>query len=140
MIRCFAVTFGWLLAVSFAFAQNQLQFAKPVKIAPQEQEELVALPLDSDVYAATQSRFPDLRVLEGADKEVPFLVRGVTTEVGRKAKQVWTAKDIALHPLEDGGLQITFQIDLEKHPEQPQGIRLVTRLRNFEHHVQIETS
>ena len=140
MMRCFAVIFGWLLAVSSAFAQNQLQFAKPVKIAPHEQEELVALPLDSDVYAATQSRYPDLRVLEGADKEVPFLVRVVTTKVGRKAKQVWTAKDIALRPLEDGGLEITFRIDLEKHPEQPQGIRLITPLRNFEHHVRIESS
>lgn len=140
MIRCFAVIFGWLLAVSFTSAQNQLQFAKPVKIAPQEQEELVALPLDSDIYAATQSRYPDLRVLESADKEVPFLVRAVTTKVGRKAKQVWTAKEIALHPLEDGGLEITFRIDLEKHPEQPQGIRLITPLRNFEHHVRIESS
>ena len=140
MMRCFAVIFGCLLAVTSAIAQNQLHFAKPVEFAPHEPEELVALPLDSDVYAATQSRYPDLRVLEGADEEVPFLVRRETTKVGRKVKQVWTAEDISLHPLEDGGLEITFRIDLEKHPEQPQGIRLITPLRNFEHHVRIESS
>ena len=62
MIRYFTVTFGCLLAVSSAIAQNQLRFAKPVEFAPLEQEELVALPLDSDVYAATKSSYPDLRM------------------------------------------------------------------------------
>ncbi len=130
----------WLLAVTSANAQNQLHFAKPVELAPLEGEELLAVPLNSEIYEATRVGYPDLRVVQGTDDEVAFLVRRATTKVGRKVKQVWTAQDISLHPLENGGLEITFRIDLKVHPQQPQGIRLITPLRNFEHHVRIESS
>ncbi len=140
MIRLFAALLGLLLAVDFAIAENQLRFSKPVEFAPLEDEELVAVPLDSDIYAATRTGYPDLRVLQGADDEVGFLVRRETAKTGRKVKQVWAAKNISLRPLEDDGLEITFRIDLDEHPEQPQGIRLITPLRNFEHHVRIESS
>jgi len=140
MRRILAACSIGLLIVASAQAENRLRFARPVEIASLEQEELVAVALDGDVYAVTRSGYPDLRMLKGADEEVAFLVRRATAKVGRKVKQVWTAKDIALHPLEEGGLEITFRIDLKEHPEQPQGIRLITPLRNFEHHVQIESS
>jgi hypothetical protein len=140
MTRILAAICVCLLTVPSARAQNRLHFAKPVELAPLEGQELVAAEIDSDIYAATRAGYPDLRLLEGADEEVAFLVRRATTKVGRKVKQVWTAKEISLHPLEDGGLEITFRINLKEHPEQPQGIRLITPLRNFEHHVRIESS
>ncbi|TWU30431.1 DUF3999 family protein [Bythopirellula polymerisocia] len=138
--RWLAAMLGSLLLVTPASAENQLRFTKPIEFAPLETEELVAAQLDSDIYAATRAGYPDLRVLKGSEEEAAFLVRKTTTKVGRKVKQVWTAEDISLHPLDDGGLEITFRIDLEKHPEQPQGIRLITPLRNFEHRVRIESS
>jgi hypothetical protein len=139
MRKLAAICFG-LLTMGTVHAQNQLHDAKPVLMTVLQAEELVAVELDSDIYQSTRPGYPDLRLLTAADKEAAFLVRRKQTKVKRLVKQVWTAKEISLNPRDDGGLEITIRIDLEQHPKQPQGIRLFSRLRNFEHCVRIESS
>ena len=104
-------------------------------------EELVAVELDSDVYARSLANYSDLRLIEaGTNQEVPYLLRRAQTKRSRKVQQVWRPADLAVKPLEDGGLEIRFRSDLKKHPRAPQGIRFVSPLVNFEHHVRVEVS
>ncbi len=140
MKRLVAVALGCFLQLSSAYAENQLHFSKPIVLTPLETEELVAVDLDSDIYQATRGGYPDVRLLDSAAGEVAFLIRKKLTKVKRKVKESWRAEEVSLRPQADDGLEITFRIDLEKHPLPPQGVRLITPLRNFEHRVGIAAS
>jgi len=131
---------GGLLSGSPCWAENRLEFAKPIVSPELQNEELLAVPLDSDIYQIAGTNFPDLRIRTATGEEIAFLVRRTTVKKSRTVKEVWTAKGIVLHPQEDNGLEITFRVDTKKHPDRPQGIRLISPLKNFEHRVQVETS
>lgn len=106
-----------------------------------EGEELVAVPLDTEVYARSGTNYPDLRIIHLATtQEVPYLLRRAQTKRSRKVQQVWSPEDLSVKPLDDGGLEIRFRSDLRRHPQPPQGIRFVSPLVNFEHHVRVEVS
>lgn len=106
-----------------------------------EGEELVAIVVDSDVYARSRANYPDVRLLDSAtDQEIPYLIRRAQTKRSRKVQQVWHPEDLAVKPLDDGGLEIRFRSDRKRHPRAPQGIRFISPLTNFEHHVRVEVS
>ena len=111
------------------------RFSRPVVTEETAQEELFAVPLDSDVYAATRDNFPDLRVMSSDDQMVPFLVRHVRESRTDKVKKAWTAKSPGLKPLENDGLEI--RITLDKDDPSPMGIRFITPLKDFEQQVRI---
>jgi hypothetical protein len=116
------------------------RFSKPINLPDFDGEELVAVPLDSDIYAASGPDFPDLRIVTADKKEMAYVVRRAQAKRSRTERQVWDATDLKLKPLDDGGLEITFRSNLERHPQPPQGIAFHSPLTNFEHHVKIEAS
>jgi len=118
-------------------AAPQLRFQKSLSFAFVPAETLVVTPLDSDVYAATAPHFSDLRLRDAADNEVPFILRQATTQRQRTVRRTFPVERPTVQLLENGGLEITFEIDRNKHPEPPQGFTLVTPLKNFEHRVSI---
>jgi hypothetical protein len=138
MIRLIAL----LIACGFATISQAAdqRYAKPITLPEITGEELVAVPLDSDIYAASGPDFPDLRIVTADKKEVAYVVRRVQAKRSRTERQAWNATDLQLKPLDDGGLNITFRSDLERHPQPPQGIAFQTPLSNFEHHVKVEAS
>ncbi len=139
MIRAsIAIVVSILLLPAAAAEQPQLRYSKPLVLPTLEQEELVAVPLDSDIYEATQDSLSDLRILTDDDVEVSNLLRKVVTTRSTTFHNYWAAKKPAVEPLPNGGLQITLQ--LEKDDPQPSGLRLNSSLRNFRHHVRIESS
>ena len=129
---------GLLLASSAAAANPK--YVKPIEVPPYDSEELISVVLDSEIYGETRDGFPDLRVVDTDRAEVAYILRKAKSTETRKGKQTWQAEKLALVPGDDGSLEITFAVDLKKHPLPPQGIRLETRLNNFEHQVRIETS
>lgn len=137
MMRLAAIVF--LIFVS-APATAESRFAKPIELPEFEAEELVAVSLDGDVYAKAIDNYADLRLLDAEDHEVAYVVRRKQTERTREVKETWAAENVALKPLADDGVEITFRSDPKKHPQSPQGIRLVTPISNFEHHVRVEAS
>jgi hypothetical protein len=137
-MKCCVAHLIWLFLISSADAA--MQYSKPIELAGLGGEELVAVPLDGEVVATVRDGFPDVRIVDGSNEEVAYILRKAQAKKSRKVKQTWEAEKLALEPGEDGSLQITFEVDLEKHPLPPQGIRLVTRLVNFEHRVRVETS
>lgn len=126
------------LLLCSALAANEpaaFRFSREVRTGELEREELVAVALDADVYAHTRDRLPDLRLLDAAGREVPFLLEKATTTRRQTVRNTWTARPESLRPLEEGGLEM----ELALHPRDPQpnGLTLVTPLRNFEQRVRV---
>jgi hypothetical protein len=138
MIRQIALFLACGLAVSVHAAEER--YAKPITLPEIAGEELVAVPLDSDIYAASSPDFPDLRVVTADDKEVAYVMRRAQAKRTHTERQAWNVTDLHLNRLDDGGLEIAFRSDLERHPQPPQGIAFQTPLINFEHHVKVDAS
>lgn len=96
-------------------------------------EELIAVPLDAEIYGASDDQWSDLRIVDSNGNDVPWLVERQTRKQTRKRRETWRAKNISVKPLEDEGLQITVRLD--KDDPQPDGLKLLTPLRNFEQRV-----
>ncbi len=147
-MMCRFVLLGWsfvaLLLVApeatVLAAAPDLRFAKPVELPELDGEELVAVPLDSDVYAATDDQFPDVRLLDASGDEAAYIIRPATTKRTRTASRTFRVDKPAVRPLDDGGLEISFEIDVTKHPQPLEGVRLVTPLENFERRVAVSVS
>ncbi|MDZ4658487.1 MAG: DUF3999 family protein [Bythopirellula sp.] len=141
MTRITFVLLGCFFALNSVFAAEEpKQFAKPITLPAIEGEELIAVPLDTEVYANSLPDYLDLRVLDGQKNEIAYVLRRGQTKRSRKVQQTWSAEKLALKPLDEGGLEIRFQVDPQKHLQPPQGIRFFSPLVNFEHHVKVESS
>ena len=127
---------------SYGQTTNRLQWAKPVVLpkTAAEGDALLAARLDTDLYRTTRIGFPDVRLLDQAGTEVPFLLRRARDKRTIIDKQLWQPKEISLKPLDNNGLEITCEIDTQRYPQWPSGIRLHSPVRNFEHGIRLETS
>lgn len=116
------------------------RFRRDVLPPALNQDELLAIPFDSAIFAATQDGFVDMRLRDADGTPVPFLVRKRQTTRARPVRTTWPARQPSVRPLDDGGLEITIRRDDEdKHPP-PNGLTLVTPLRNFRQRVRVFTS
>jgi hypothetical protein len=106
-----------------------------------EREELAAIELDRDVYAATREGFPDLRLHDAAGQAVPFLIQRYTrtssvwTEQAQPARRV---QDLVPDP-EGNRLEVIVEPPRQEPPrrEPPAWIELVTPIRDFEKRVSV---
>lgn len=96
---------------------------------------MVAVPLDSDLHAATLDRWVDLRMFDSADREVPYWLRVETVDERVPRRRSFPVQQLTVNPAPDEGLEIEFQIDGERHTGPLHGLRLVTGLRDFERQV-----
>lgn len=118
--------------------ESEFQFSKEVKAPPLKQEDLLSIRLDTEVFSSTQDTLADVRLLDSEGKPVPYLLRKVQTTRARAARTTWPVRQLTARPRDDGGLDITVQLD-EKDPH-PNGLSLISPLRNFEQRVRVETS
>lgn len=122
-----------------AFGQEQAtQFFKQVKSPPLDQEEILAVQLDAEIYASTADDFADLRVLDSNQNTIPYLSKLAQTTRIKTTRKSWQARSPSARPLDGGGLEIT--IALHKDDPQPDGFRMITPLRNFQQRLRVYTS
>ncbi len=130
----------WIAVAALAQAAEPTElFRKEVTFTGKGDESLVAVKLDADVYSSSQSDFADLRLRDARGTTIPFLVQKsqeVRTQTIRR--RTWTSTKPTLKPLENGGLEITLKLD--EHDPAPNGLSLVTPLRNFEQRIRVLTS
>ena len=125
-----------MLSGSVGLAQSSSpRYSRTVQVGDLAREELSAVILDPAIYAASRFDYSDLRLLDEHDREVPFLLQQVTQRRTEEYRQTWTAKDIALRPQEDGGLEIV--VNLDQRDPSPSGLIIRTPLRDFEQRVQV---
>jgi hypothetical protein len=117
---------------------DQLRYRRPIAVEASAGEELVAVGLDAEVAAVTETGFPDLRVIDGAGQEVSRIVRRASVVMMRSVRRSFPVHQTRVKPLPGGGLEIELTIDPEKHPVSIDGFRIETPLRNFEQAVQVQ--
>ncbi|HRA86790.1 MAG TPA: hypothetical protein PK992_01930 [Planctomycetaceae bacterium] len=135
-LRALIMAFTFSISVPVLGEESEtFQYSRTIDVPDDVQEELCAVPLDSEIYAATRDGFPDLRVLDEAQRSVPFLIRKVSESRTKKIRTFWAATDPALKPLGDNGMEI--RVTLKKDDPSPNGLQFITPLRNFEQQVQV---
>lgn len=127
-----------LLASSFAGAAAEpaaMRYFKTVERQKIGQESLLAAPLDSQIYAATQDGFPDLRLFDETGAETPYLLEK-SVEPHSEIVHVQHPGDvIALHKKGGNGIEVLLRADKDTPPTD--GFTLRTPLSNDEHRVQV---
>ncbi|MGZ8188716.1 MAG: hypothetical protein ACXWTN_08160, partial [Methylosarcina sp.] len=65
---------GLLLAQTVAAETETFRFSRPISWKDKGQQELLTVPMDSRIYAATGDGFPDLRLVDQNGIETPYLL------------------------------------------------------------------
>lgn len=131
-----ALLLGWLAAAGSAGEWELLQFAKPIQRPPAHEEEILAIPLDAEVYAATQPNLADLRVLDAARAEVPLQIEQATDTTVDTVRRPTrgTVRSLVTNETDN---RIEVLVELEQPDPAADGVTLITPLRNFERRVSV---
>lgn len=116
-------------------AEPAFRFQKRVELPEITEQELIAVPLDADVYEAVQDGFEDLRLIDADGRAIPFLLRTAAETRFQTRRQFRTVETRTARPLDDGGLEILLTLDDDDPPVN--GVRLVSPLSDFEHRVRV---
>ncbi len=115
---------------------SRLQFVKSVQRQPARDEEILAIPLDADVYAATQDGWPDLRILGLQGAEIPYRIeRATDTAIDTQRRPCRSAvRSLQTHEADNS---IEVLVDLEKDAPAAGGLTVITPLKDFERRVSV---
>ena len=84
---------GLCLGASAADKQPGFRFRKDIELGQAAGEEIIAVALDSDVYAGTRDGYPDLRIVGDQGTTVPYLLEPIgkkrITEARRTCAASW---------------------------------------------------
>lgn len=106
--------------------------------APLAAPRLVQVRLDAPIFAATRPGFPDLRLFDATDQELPRLIEPLYTTKERRTRHPVAARASALQELP--GNRIEAHFDLATNALPPAGITIRTPLRDFIRTVRIQGS
>lgn len=142
MIAKIALIAGLFLSQAIAAAQSDAGPAywitRPVVWQDGGGQSLLAVPLDSAVYAAGAADFRDLRLADQSGVEIPYLLQkiaGSKTEVRRLPSLSETK---GLEKIDEDGIVIT--VNLDKEAANADGLTVVTTQRDFEYNLQVHGS
>lgn len=110
---------GLSLTAQAADSELPLRFSKELDRGAATGEEILAVVLDSDIYAATRDGYPDLRILDDQGATVPYLLEPVTQRRTTHVRQTCASKVVSLHVDEGKGLEIVVEL-AEKAPGAPE--------------------
>ncbi|MDA9857857.1 DUF3999 family protein [Rubripirellula sp.] len=129
-----------LVLTSFASAKEPLPFRhyKSIELSEAADETIVRVLLDSDVYATTRARFPDIRVLNAKGIESPFRLEPATTNRRETIRKPCQSEILSLDEHENGSITITLKLDDDAPAAN--GLSIVTPLTNHERLVSISGS
>lgn len=103
--------------------------------SPDEANELIAVPLDSEVYAVAADDLSDLRIVSEDSTTVPFLLRPRQTTEPRITRRSWRSQELTARPV--GEDRFELRVSLDKDDPQPTHLRIVTPLSDFEQQVDV---
>ena len=106
--------------------------------APIDSPRLVEVRLDADVMAATRPGFPDLRLFDAENREIPRVVESLYTTKERISRYSVSAKTAGIRELSDN--RIEAQFDLDPAAPSPTALEIRTPLRDFVRTVRVTGS
>src|SRR5438270_2760539 len=118
-------------APSIAASESRFRFSKELDRGGAAGEEILAVPLDSDIYAAAREGFPDLRIRDGAGTEVPYVLEQVSERRTERVREGCASEVVSLHAVNGKALEIVVRL-AEKAPDAG-GVTILTPLTDYEH-------
>src|SRR5262249_28357680 len=113
----------------------RLRFWKGLDRGAATGEEILGVPLDSEIYAATRDGYPDLRIVDDRGDEVPYLLEPVGRRRTTQVREHCAGKVVSLRVDEGKALEIVTALD-EKAPSAT-GLTIRTPLTDYEHRVRV---
>jgi hypothetical protein len=139
MIVKIAVLGCLLLAQAQANEAAPLQrFSRDIINPAANPQSLLAVPLDSAVYAASADDFRDLRLSDQNGVETPYLLQKIAGQRTVTRRQPARSETVDLQKFGEEGFVITVKLD--KRAASADGLTLVTSQRDFEYALQIHGS
>ena len=126
---------GWVCLPALAAQPEQFRFWKQISHSPIPEENIFALPLDSDVYSAAGEGWPDLRLFDSRQRETPYVLEKAFTTVTDYDRTWTSARVSSVRELEKNRLEIVLSLPPEI--KSADGLKIHTPLRDFERHVQV---
>lgn len=111
------------------------QFYKEVQRDDPSREAILAVALDSDVYAATQDDYADLRVVDGQGEEVPFRLEKQIETRTETLRKPCGSRVVSLVENDDNSIEIVVALEDKQPPAD--GLIFHTPLEDFERRVEI---
>ena len=137
MIARLAAVFciGLSLTAQTARGAPPLRFSKQLDRGGATGEEILAVLLDSDIYAATRDGYPDLRIVDDRGAMVPYLLEPFARRQTTPVRQPCASKVVSLHVDEGKGLEIVLELD--EKVSSATGATIRTPLADFERRIRV---
>lgn len=129
---------GVLLTQAFAVESAAYRFTRPIVRTDDGRQALLAVTLDTPVYAACASDFRDLRLTDQDGIETPYLLQKIATRKTVIHRLPSPSEAPALQKTGDDGIVVT--VGLDKDAANADGLSVVTGQRDFEYNLQIQGS
>ncbi|CAK0770691.1 DUF3999 family protein [Gammaproteobacteria bacterium] len=125
----------WVLMATAQAQSPVLSYFKTMEGYHLGQEGLLAVALDSSIYAATQDGFADLRILDETGTETPFLLEKAAETHSKIVRIPHAGEVVSLQKLGNNGIEVFLRA--AQDTPSTDGFTLHTPLRNDEHRVQV---
>lgn len=112
-------------------AEPEFRFRKNIDRKAAPGEDLLAVVLDRDVYAATRDNHADMRIHDDQGTEVPYLLEQASHRQTERVREACPSEVIALRDVEGKTLEII--IKLKDKASSAGGLTVITPLTNYEH-------
>ncbi len=116
---------------------GRFRFWKPIDRGAAKDEEIVAFTLDSDIFAATRAGLPDLRIVDEAQAEAPYLIEPQVEYRQERTRQTFNTDIVTLRP---DGNAIEVHLRLPEKAPDAEGFSFATPLTNYERKVRVSGS
>lgn len=120
--------------VAAADEPASFQWMKSIERESADDDQIVAVELDADVFHATRAGQPDVRVLDDRGVETPYLREPIAR---RRSTVTLTATPVEIRELRETEGQIEFQLRRPANHPDIEGIRIETPLHDFEIRVSV---
>lgn len=127
-----------LASIRVPAAPAACKYLKAIEAPAPAVPQLLAVPLDSEVYEASRDDYADVRVIDAADREVPRAIRSQWRNVPGQGRAPVAARPPRLEPPAADSLRI--EIELAQAAPSAEGLSLSIPGRNFAHQVRVEGS
>jgi hypothetical protein len=117
-----------------AFDPTEWRFHSRVEVPYFPAEEIVAIELNADVYEYMRPDGADLRILDEMGREIPYLLQRLVRGRRRSVREPCPARLLNLEE-KDNQLEITYELAAQAGV--PDGLAIVTPLRDFERFVTV---